>query len=210
MGTLSTSGDVSHRRDLPGLIQQVAALPNGELILNKIEPGAVLPRHSHPHLQFGFALIGRFDLLAGEPLSRHGVGSERAYLLRGRTPHTATQEGKSPVFSIDLKLLIPRESLPDVNFFEPVIERLRWGKRYSYYLPWFDCEYIKLDPRQEARIDFRDGDQYVISLNGDAQGLGTIHKLHSPFGARSEDSGSHLVHVTLLENNMYTDRKPVG
>ena len=57
------------------------------LSLVEIEPGAVVPMHSHPHEQGGIGVEGQFDLIIGNERRRIGPGD--MYIIPGGVPHSA-------------------------------------------------------------------------------------------------------------------------
>ena len=60
-----------------------------KLMLSEVtlEPGAVVPLHSHPHEQAGRCLSGEFELEVGGEARRIRAGD--TYLIPGGVPHSA-------------------------------------------------------------------------------------------------------------------------
>jgi quercetin dioxygenase-like cupin family protein len=74
-----------------------------------IDPGAVVPEHSHPHEQTGFVLEGTLTFLVdGEEIA---VSAGDSYALPGDEPHGAENRGDVPVRGVDV-FSPPREN-PD-------------------------------------------------------------------------------------------------
>ncbi len=53
----------------------------------KLEMGALLPRHSHPHEQTGYLVSGRIDLTIGD--ATHQVGPGDSWCIPGSVGHNA-------------------------------------------------------------------------------------------------------------------------
>ncbi len=53
----------------------------------KLEKGAVLPRHSHPHEQTGYLVSGRIDLTIGD--ATHHVEPGDSWCIPGSVEHNA-------------------------------------------------------------------------------------------------------------------------
>ena len=72
-----------------------------EMLLSSVdlEPGAVVPMHSHPHEQCGVVIWGEMDLtIAGE--TRHLKAGD-CYIIPGDVEHSATA-GDAPVRVVDV------------------------------------------------------------------------------------------------------------
>lgn len=75
----------------------------------RIEPGAVVPEHSHHHEQAGFVYEGELTFeVGGEELV---VGAGESYVIPGDEPHGAVNRGDDPVYGIDV-FSPPRENPP--------------------------------------------------------------------------------------------------
>ena len=66
----------------------------------RVEPGAVIPEHSHHHEQVGFVSAGTLTFLVdgAEVVVRAG----ESYAIPGGEPHGAVNEGDDPVAAIDV------------------------------------------------------------------------------------------------------------
>ena len=80
--------------ELPGLQAQaiwdgvVARSVHGEritLALVELEPGSIVPEHSHEHEQLGFVLTGSVTFRVGEEETPLGPGG--AWRIESKTPH---------------------------------------------------------------------------------------------------------------------------
>jgi quercetin dioxygenase-like cupin family protein len=66
----------------------------------KIEPGATVPEHSHPHEQLGYVTSGTLTFeLEGAQIE---ISAGDAYSLAGDEPHAAVNEGDTVVEGIDI------------------------------------------------------------------------------------------------------------
>lgn len=67
----------------------------------RIEPGATVPEHSHPHEQVGYLSEGRltFVLEDGEEVL---IEAGESYRFAGDEPHAAENRGEKPVEGIDV------------------------------------------------------------------------------------------------------------
>jgi quercetin dioxygenase-like cupin family protein len=73
------------RQLAPGVSARIAAGEKLMFSLVTLEPGAVVPEHSHPHEQMGMMVSGEMELtVAGE--SRRLKGND-IYLIPGGIPH---------------------------------------------------------------------------------------------------------------------------
>lgn len=74
-----------------------------------IEPGAVVPEHSHHHEQLGYIFEGVLTFVVdGEEIS---VGPDDSYALKSDEPHGAENRGDVPVVGIDI--FTPARANPD-------------------------------------------------------------------------------------------------
>jgi quercetin dioxygenase-like cupin family protein len=65
-----------------------------------IDPGAVVPEHSHPHEQVGYMLSGALDFeVDGETIT---VEAGDSYAIPGDEPHSATNHGDEPAVGLDV------------------------------------------------------------------------------------------------------------
>ena len=67
----------------------------------EIEPGAVVPEHSHPHEQTGLVVEGTLTFLLGDGTER-AVGPGDTYALAGGEAHAAENRGDEPVVGVDV------------------------------------------------------------------------------------------------------------
>ncbi|GAA0227239.1 cupin domain-containing protein [Haladaptatus pallidirubidus] len=66
----------------------------------RIEPGAMVPEHSHEHEQTGFIHSGALTFTVdGEEIV---IGDGDSYAIPGDEPHSAKNEGDEPVRGIDI------------------------------------------------------------------------------------------------------------
>ena len=70
----------------------------------RIEPGAVVPVHDHPHEQAGYITQGEFTFLVGDPENPEEVvvGPGDSYVLAGEEVHGAENRGSETVLGIDI------------------------------------------------------------------------------------------------------------
>jgi quercetin dioxygenase-like cupin family protein len=59
----------------------------------KLEKGAVLPRHKHPHEQTGYLVSGRIDLTIGD--TTHNVHPGDSWCIPGSIDHNAVAQEDS-------------------------------------------------------------------------------------------------------------------
>jgi quercetin dioxygenase-like cupin family protein len=77
-----------------------------------IEPGASVPRHSHPHEQAGHVASGTLTFLVGDgemavdgdPVADEEVvvAAGESYVIPGDEPHAAVNRGEVPVEGVDV------------------------------------------------------------------------------------------------------------
>jgi quercetin dioxygenase-like cupin family protein len=77
----------------------------------RIEPGASVPVHDHPHEQVGYIVAGELTFVAGEDGEEIVVGPGDSYSLAGGEPHGAENRGDDPVVGIDV-FSPPRDNPP--------------------------------------------------------------------------------------------------
>lgn len=74
-----------------------------------IDPGAVVPEHSHPHEQVGYLLEGTLTFTVdGESLR---VEADDSYVIPGGEPHSA--ENKADATAVGLDIFSPPRDNPD-------------------------------------------------------------------------------------------------
>lgn len=79
--------DMKPRQLAPGVTAKIASGEKLLFPLVTLEPGAVVPEHSHPHEQMGMMVSGTMELtIAGEARTLSG---NEIYLVPGGVPHKA-------------------------------------------------------------------------------------------------------------------------
>ncbi|ELZ55283.1 MULTISPECIES: cupin domain-containing protein [unclassified Haloferax] len=68
----------------------------------RIEPGATVPVHDHPHEQVGYIVAGELTFLVGDDREELVVGPGDSYSLAGGEPHGAENRGDETVVGIDV------------------------------------------------------------------------------------------------------------
>ncbi len=75
----------------------------------RIEPGATVPVHEHPHEQAGFVYEGELVfVLDGEA---HRIATGESYVIPGGEPHAAENQGETTVRGVDI--FSPPRTHPD-------------------------------------------------------------------------------------------------
>jgi quercetin dioxygenase-like cupin family protein len=89
---------------VPGVTAQFISGKNMMFSLVTIEPGAVVPLHSHPHEQAGTVLEGDmlFFMNSTNPEDGRRMGPGDYYVATGGTPHSATTAGNERVIALDI------------------------------------------------------------------------------------------------------------
>ena len=64
----------------------------------RLEQGAVLPKHSHPHEQTGYLVAGRLDLTIGEATYRVEPGG--SWCIPGNVEHSAVARENSVAIEV--------------------------------------------------------------------------------------------------------------
>ncbi|KAB1187935.1 MULTISPECIES: cupin domain-containing protein [Haloferax] len=77
----------------------------------RIEPGASVPVHNHPHEQVGYIVSGELTFVVGDDGEEIVVGPGDSYSLAGDELHGADNRGDEPVVGIDV-FSPPRDSAP--------------------------------------------------------------------------------------------------
>lgn len=67
----------------------------------RIEPGAVVPEHDHPHEQVGFVYGGELVFVLADG-TEHLVGPGGGYRFAGGEPHAAENRNTESVLAIDV------------------------------------------------------------------------------------------------------------
>jgi len=87
MSGFRNPGDLPPRTLAPGVTARIVSGEKLMFSLVTLEPGAVVPTHSHPHEQVGMMVSGTMEFtIAGE--TRILTGNEM-YLVPGGVPHAA-------------------------------------------------------------------------------------------------------------------------
>jgi len=86
---------------LPGVRRRILAhAPSAMLVLYRIEPGRVFPRHTHPHAQFGTFLEGGGTFLVGDRSWKVRAGD--AYYVPPDVPHEFHTDPAVPSVILDV------------------------------------------------------------------------------------------------------------
>lgn len=90
-------------------LTQLAAGDRTSIQTFEVEPGALVPEHSHPHEQCGFVFEGTATFLVdGEEIV---IGPNDSYVIPGDEPHAVENRGDTPVFGVDV--FSPPRANPD-------------------------------------------------------------------------------------------------
>lgn len=79
------AGTGSHHRIFPGVELRSASGDALMLSVVTLEPGAVVPEHSHPHEQMGYLVSGRLEFTIGGQTRILGPGDQ--WRIPGGVPH---------------------------------------------------------------------------------------------------------------------------
>lgn len=78
----------AYRESLPGVRQRTRVHGQKTLMVEfRLQQGAVLPLHKHPHEQTGYLVSGRLELTIGEETRVQGPGD--SWCIPGHTEHGA-------------------------------------------------------------------------------------------------------------------------
>ncbi|WP_411966939.1 cupin domain-containing protein [Haloferax sp. YSSS75] len=77
----------------------------------RIEPGASVPVHDHPHEQVGYIVAGELTFVVGDDGEEIVVGPGDSYSLAGGESHGAENRGDETVVGIDV-FSPPRDNPP--------------------------------------------------------------------------------------------------
>jgi quercetin dioxygenase-like cupin family protein len=84
-----THGNSGYMASLPGIQRKTLVYGRQTLMVEfRLQKGAALPRHTHPHEQTGYLISGRLDLTI-EDETRH-LGPGDSWCIPGDTEHGAT------------------------------------------------------------------------------------------------------------------------
>jgi quercetin dioxygenase-like cupin family protein len=80
--------NTGYREPLKGILQKTLAYGRNTLMVEvRLQKGAVLPLHSHPHEQTGYLVSGALSLTIGAETRRQGPGD--SWCVPGGTEHGA-------------------------------------------------------------------------------------------------------------------------
>jgi quercetin dioxygenase-like cupin family protein len=103
--------NTGYRESLPGIRQKTLAYGEKTLMVEfRLQKGATLPMHKHPHEQTGYLVSGRLDLTIENDTRRIGPGD--SWCIPSGTEHWATAMEDSvavEVFSPVREDYLPRE-----------------------------------------------------------------------------------------------------
>jgi quercetin dioxygenase-like cupin family protein len=86
---------------LPGVRRRILAHGSSAMmVLYRIEPGRVFPKHTHPHAQYGTFLEGGGVFVVGE--SRWTMRAGDAYYVPPNVPHELTTDRVRPSVIVDV------------------------------------------------------------------------------------------------------------
>ncbi len=91
--------DCVARDAFPGVRMFATEAEKMTLSIVDMDPGAVIPEHSHPHEQIGYMVKGEFEFIIGGQ-SFH-VGPGQIWRIPGGVPHKVIA-GDKPVRAIDV------------------------------------------------------------------------------------------------------------
>jgi len=81
--------NAGYKDSLPGIGQKTLAYGDRTLMVEfRLQKGAVLPKHKHPHEQIGYLVPGRLDLTIGKNTRQQEPGD--SWCVPGDTEHGAT------------------------------------------------------------------------------------------------------------------------
>lgn len=84
----TTHDSAGYRDVLPGIRQKTLAYGRKTLMVEfRLQQGAVLPKHKHPHEQTGYLVSGQLDLTIGNETRHLGPGD--SWCVPGDTEHGA-------------------------------------------------------------------------------------------------------------------------
>jgi quercetin dioxygenase-like cupin family protein len=97
---VNRTDDNAETEAIPGVhLTQLAVGDGMSLQRGRLDPGAEIPEHSHPHEQLGYVIQGELTLiLNGEEV---GVKAGESFMLEGDEPHAAANRGDEPMIAID-------------------------------------------------------------------------------------------------------------
>ena len=94
--------NTGYRESLKGIQQKTLVYGQKTLMVEfRLQKGAVLPMHKHPHEQTGYLVSGRLDLTIGNDTRQQGPGD--SWCIPGDTEHGA----KAPEDSVAVEVFSP-------------------------------------------------------------------------------------------------------
>ena len=88
MTMFSAHDNAGYKESLPGIRQKTLVYGQKTLMVEfRLQKGAVLPMHKHPHEQTGYLVSGRLDLTVGKETRQQGPGD--SWCIPGDTEHGA-------------------------------------------------------------------------------------------------------------------------
>ncbi|HEX2911111.1 MAG TPA: cupin domain-containing protein [Chloroflexia bacterium] len=89
---------------VPGVNLQLICGDKTMMSFVTIQPGAIVPLHSHPHEQMGAGVEGEMLLYIGglEPEHCHIIRAGDSYLIPGGVPHSAKPLGDKACVALDI------------------------------------------------------------------------------------------------------------
>ncbi|MFA7403424.1 MAG: cupin domain-containing protein [Pelobacteraceae bacterium] len=101
-----------YKQVLEGIEQKTLAYGDKTLMVEfRLQQGAALPLHSHPHEQTGYLVAGRLRLTVGE--NSHDVLPGDSWCIAGNVPHCA--ECVEEAVAIEVFSPVREDYLPDYS-----------------------------------------------------------------------------------------------
>jgi quercetin dioxygenase-like cupin family protein len=97
------------RNPFPGVRMFTTEAEKMTLSMVEMDPGAVIPEHSHPHEQIGYMVEGEFEFIIGG--KSHHVTAGQIWRIPGGVPHKVIA-GTKPVRAIDVFYPIREDMRP--------------------------------------------------------------------------------------------------
>ncbi|HXQ48385.1 MAG TPA: cupin domain-containing protein [Thermoplasmata archaeon] len=86
---------------VPGVRRRILAhAPEVMLVLYRISPGCLFPRHTHPHVQSGTVLEGGGEFRVGDDVWKLVQGS--SYVVPGGVPHELRSDPRTRTVILDV------------------------------------------------------------------------------------------------------------
>lgn len=100
MATRNNWGTMDKVIVIEGLTRRVFSGEKSMMVLNEIEPGTIVPLHSHPHEQLVYILDGETEFTLGDEALY--VKSGDVVLVPGEIPHGLKALGAKTVINLDV------------------------------------------------------------------------------------------------------------